>query len=298
MPNAAQSFAIPPTVSPDHSSANPAARPFGLAVSAAARLLWREPLLHFVVLGALIFGIDAVLHPPAKDDRMIVVSKGMRQSFIDNFDEDKDPSRVPTDAQVQQMIDNWVAGEILYREGKKLGVDRGDDMIRDRVVYKLKTLISDQIDVPKPTDEELRAWFESNHAQFDEPERVGFYMTPATDETTARRQLEDIQAQRESENLQKETRAVLGRPVDSLSASFGDTFRNGILAMPLGQWTLLESKEGWHVVRLDSRHPGKLASLESVRDQAAKFWVSDETRKRAWDAVSRLKASYHVQYEQ
>src|SRR5262249_7077253 len=99
-------------------------------LSAAARFLRREPLLHFCLLGALIFGVDAVLHPAAKDDKVIVVTKAMRQSFIDNFDEDKE--RVPSDTELEKMIESWVASEILYREGKMLAVDRGDDMIRDR----------------------------------------------------------------------------------------------------------------------------------------------------------------------
>ena len=113
------------------------------------------------------------------------------------------------------MIDSWVASEILYREGKALGVDRGDDMIRDRIAYKLQLLIFDQIRVPQPTEEQLRAWFADNHERFDEPERVGFYLTPPTDEATARRQLEDIQGQRESDELQNQTRAILARPVAS-----------------------------------------------------------------------------------
>ena len=69
-------------------------------ITAAARFLWREPLLHFVLLGALIFGVDAVLHPPPKDEKVITVTKAMRQSFIDNFDEDK--SRVPSDAELEK----------------------------------------------------------------------------------------------------------------------------------------------------------------------------------------------------
>ena len=175
-----------------------------------------EPLLHFCVLGALIFGADAALHPPDKDLREITVTKLLRQSFIDNFDEDK--ARAPSDAELQKMIDSWVASEILYREGKALAVDRGDDMIRDRIAYKLQLLIFDQIRVPQPTQEQLRVWFAENHERFDEPERVGFYMTPPSDETTARRRLEDIEAQRESEELQKQTRAVLARPVSSSGA--------------------------------------------------------------------------------
>lgn len=263
--------------------------------SAALNFLRREPLLHFIVLGALIFGIDAALHPPPKDDKVITVTKAMRQSFIDNFDEDKE--RVPSEAELEKMVESWVASEILYREGKALGVDRGDDMIRDRIAFKLQLLIFDQIRVPQPTEEQLRAWFVDNHAQFDEQETVGFYLTSPTDEATARRQLDDIQKQHESEDLQKQTRAILGRPVSSLAASFGEGFRDALLSMPQEQWNVVQSKDGWHVVRLDSRQPGALASFESVRDQAAKIWHTDETRKRAWEAVSRLKASYTIRTE-
>src|SRR5262245_22964044 len=264
-----------------HASAGPPARA-SRVVAAVWRFLLREPLVHFCVLGALIFLADAVLHPPVKDDRTITVTKAMRQSFIDNFDEDK--ARVPSDAELEKMVGSWVASEILYREGKALAIDRGDEMIRDRVAYKLQLLIFDQIRVPQPTEDELNAWFVNNHERFDEPERVGFYLTPPADEATARRQLEDIQGQRESEELQKLTRAILARPVASLAPSFGEGFRDALLALPLGQWTVLQSKDGWHVVRLDSRRAGARATLDDVRDEAARIWHTDETRKRAWEA--------------
>jgi hypothetical protein len=269
----------------------------GGTIASAVTRLWREPLLHFCVLGALIFGADALLHPPtATDNKEILVSKTLRQRFIDGFDEDKE--RVPSQAELQQMIDNWVVREILYREGKALAVDRGDDMIRERVTYKVQELIFEQIKVPRPTEDDLRTWFAANHTRFDEPERVGFYMTPPSDEPTARRQFDDILAQRESNDLQQHTRAFPGRPVGSLAASFGDRFRDVLLALPMKEWHLIQSKEGWHVVRLDSRHPGSLASLDNVRDEATKLWAAEETRKRAAEAVSRLKSSYRVRYEQ
>jgi hypothetical protein len=260
------------------------------------RLLRREPLVHFCLIGALLFGVDAWLHPPKKDDRTIVVSQTLRQSFIENFDEDK--ARVPSEAELKKMIDAWVASEILYREGKAMAVDRGDDMIRDRIAYKLQLLIFDQVKVAQPTDQELHAWFENNHQRFDEPERVGFYLTPPTDEATARRELTDIQAQRESPELQKQTRAVLARPVASVAPAFGADFRDALLALPLGQWNVLQSKDGWHVVRLDSHRPGKSATLDDVRQEAARIWHDDEVRQRAWEAVNRLKAQYTVRYEQ
>src|SRR5258708_14361249 len=128
-----QTLGISPIGNSDRGAADPsdrAAHSFRRIVSAGARFRRREPLLQFVLLGALIFGVDAVLHPPPKDEKVITVTKAMRQAFIDNFDEDK--LRTPSDAEMEKMIESWVASEILYREGKALGVDRGDDMIRDR----------------------------------------------------------------------------------------------------------------------------------------------------------------------
>lgn len=256
----------------------------------------REPLIHFLLIGAVLFAVDGWLHPPKKEERTIVVSKALRQSFIDNFDEDK--ARVPSAEELKKMTDAWVASEILYREGKAMGVDRGDDMIRDRIAYKLQLLIFDQVKVSKPTDAQLQSWFASNHGHFDQPELVGFYITPPSDEPTARRELADIQAQHESADLQGKTRAILARPVDSIAPAFGSAFRDALLLQPLGEWSVLQSKDGWHVVRLDSRRPGKLARLDDVRDEAIRIWHNDEVRQRAWEAVNRLKSQYTVRVEQ
>ncbi|BAM92473.1 conserved hypothetical protein [Bradyrhizobium oligotrophicum S58] len=293
MSNAAQTFesASARSNQQDGNSSSPAR----LSSVGTLRGLIREPLLHFLILGGLIFAADGIIHPPAKDEKVITVTKALRQSFIDTFDEDK--QRTPSEAELQKMVEAWVASEILYREGKTLGVDRGDEMIRDRVAFKLQYLIFDQVRVPQPSDEQLQAWFAENHARFDEPERVSFFMTPPSDEATARRYLDDIGEQRESEELRDQTRAILDRPVPSLSAGFGDGFSDGLLKMPLQQWTLLQSKDGWHVVRLDARKPGASAKFEDIRAEAAKIWHTEETRKRAWEAVSRLKANYTIRYE-
>jgi hypothetical protein len=195
------------------------------------------------------------------------------------------------------MTDSWIASEILYREGKAAGVDRGDQMIRDRIAYKLQLLIFDQVQVARPDRAQLETWFATNHTRFDEPERVGFYLTPPTDEATARRELQEIAALHEDADLQKKTRAIVARPVPSIAPAFGEEFRDGLLRAPLNQWVVLRSKEGWHVVRLDTHRPGKLARLDDVIDDASRIWHDDEVRKRAWDAVGRLKTSYTIRFE-
>ena len=256
------------------------------------RLLAREPLVHFCVLGGLIFAADHVLHPPGNDQHTIVVTKALRQSFIDNFDEDKD--KPPTETEIARMIDGWVASEILYREGKAMGVDRGDVTIRDRIAFKLQLMIFNEINVPIPAAEQLRAWFEVNRTRFDEPERVSFYMTPSMPEAVARRQLEAMRSGNEEANISRQTRAYLGRPVGSLAQAFGAPFREALLDLPLGQWSVIQSREGWHIVRLDSHRAAVPARFEDVRDAAERLQHDEQVRKQAWEAVNRLKTKYNV----
>jgi hypothetical protein len=254
--------------------------------------LLREPLIHFCLLGGLIFAIDHVLHPPSQDDKTIVVSKNMREAFIKGFSEDGD--RTPTPEQLNNMIDSWVASEILYREGKALGVDKGDDMIRDRIAFKLQVLLFDQVKLEKPTEEQLSAFFETVRNRFDQPERVSFLLTPAADEAAAHRQLEDMRSEREASEFRDRTRLFPNRPIGSLAPSFGDDFRDRLLSLPIGEWRVLQAKDGWHIVRLDGRQPAAPVSYSSVRDEVKVMWSTEETRKRAWAAVQKLKSNYTV----
>lgn len=273
-----------------------AARPLPkLSGRAVWRFVRREPLIHFIVLAGLIFGADAILHPPDRSTRVITVTRAMREAMATNFDEDRERRATPDE--LNQMVENWVASEILYREGKLLGVDRGDESIRDRVAFKLQLMIFSQLEAPNPSIDELRAWFEEHHDRFDEPERISFYLSPPVDEAKARADLAALQAGQDPEELQRTTRAMIGRPISSIGPVFGDGFRDALLALPLETWSVLQSKEGWHLVRFDSRRPGESARFEDVHDQALRIYQTEAVRGRAWEAVKRLRANYTVRYE-
>src|SRR5262249_33135948 len=158
-------------------------------------------------------------------------------------------------------------------------------------------LLFDQVQLEKPTDEQLRAFFETVRNRFDQPERVSFLLTPATDEATARRQFDDIRAERETPEFRDQTRLFPNRPVDSLAPSFGDGFRVQLLSLPIGEWRVVQAKDGWRIARLDAQQAAVPVSFQSVRDEVTRMWSTDETRKRAWAAVQKLKASYNVKID-
>ena len=270
----------------------PPAREQGVARTVGWRAIAREPLLHFVVIAGLVFGLDRLLHPPSQSERVITVTRQMRQELIDRFDEDK--AVKPTPQQLQQLVDFWVATEILYREGRSMGLERGDDMVRSRIAHKLQLLIFSDIDVGDPSEEQLAEWFAKNHARFDTPQKLDFYLASAASEQEARDAVAKIGAGTEPESLQEQTRVFQGRPASSVAEVFGTAFLTQLLALPRNVWTAAQSKEGWHVVRVDGVTEAAASTLAAARQTAVQEWKTEETRKRALAAVDRLKTSYTI----
>lgn len=267
----------------------------GAGKRTALQGLAREPLIHFLLIGGLLFGADRLLRTSSDDAKTIIVTKAMQEAFIRGFDEDG--VRRPTPEQLKNMIDAWAASEILYREGKALGVDKGDDMIRDRIAFKLQVLVFDEVKLENPTPQILRAYFEANRNRFDMPETVSFLLTTGTDEATARRNLSAITAQQETPELRDTTRVFANRPVASLAPVFGTSFADDLLRLPIGTWQLVKAGDGWHVARLDAHQPAKAADFAALQQQVTSLWRTEETRRRAWAAVEKLKAGYKIKIE-
>ena len=105
------------------------------------RKLLREPLLHFLLLGALLFGVYGWLNREGCRIRgnEIVVSRGQMRSLQAQFE--RVWQRAPTAEELQGLIDNWVREEIFYREGMVMGLDRDDPVVRRRIAQKVEFIV-------------------------------------------------------------------------------------------------------------------------------------------------------------
>jgi hypothetical protein len=122
------------------------------------RRLAGEPLVHFIVLGALLFGMDAALSRFRDDGKTIVVAESVKNEARDIFRTGM--GREPAPADMKIMVDRWVDNEVLYREGLALMLDRGDPSIRERVIFKALSVTQSGLSLPSVTDAELKTWFE------------------------------------------------------------------------------------------------------------------------------------------
>src|SRR6187549_3091243 len=142
-------------------------------VHAVSGRLLREPLLHFALLGAVIFGAFRLVAPPASDAADIVITTDRIASITAQFSASHG-GRAPREEELHAALDAYVRDEMLYREGLALGLDRDDPVVRSRIRQKADLLSEDAL-TPLPSDGDLEAYLAAHRADFDIPARVSFH---------------------------------------------------------------------------------------------------------------------------
>ena len=278
---------------PDDSRAD---APPGVAQSTGSSLL-REPLLHFVLLGALLFGIDHLRNANDAQSNVITVGKEVdmeaRAMFRNTL------GRIPTDAEMKTLRERWIDNEVLYREGLAMRVDQGDATIRERVIFKALNVMQANLTLPPIDEPGLRIWFAQHHARYDEPDRFDFLeavVAGKPDKATIDAfvlALNTGKAEKEGAT-NSDLRVFSGRPRSNLVASYGEAFAADLNAMPAGQWRALASSDGVHIVRLEKKIPGQPASFDSVRATILDDWKDATMQDLRTAAVRELGKKYTV----
>ena len=135
--------------------------------------LLREPLLHFLVLGAALFGLFSVVgKKDAEAPTKLVISASRVATLADRFA--RTWRRPPTEQELQGLVEDYIRDEIFYREGRAAGLDRDDFVIRRRVRQKMEFLAEDMA-AAEPSDEQLAAYLAANPERFRTEDRLTFH---------------------------------------------------------------------------------------------------------------------------
>jgi hypothetical protein len=255
--------------------------------------LLREPLLHFLLLGALLFAANAIFVPDVPKERLIEFTPQIRKSLVDTFTQQQ--KRKPTAAEEKRLTEDWLLNEIVYREALVQGFDKGDDMIRDRINQKMRLLIFSNITPDAPKEADLQKWLDANRSRFDMPERISFFDLPmGKSQAQAEATLKQINAGKEPESVRLLARTYNARPVPSLIAGFNKPFVSALKTQPLHQWQMVRSGDDWHIVRVEAVIPGHVATLTETGNTITEEWQQDSLRKKAAAAVRAMAKPYVI----
>lgn len=254
----------------------------------------REPLLHFIVLGALVFGADHLLTAKRDGPNVIVMDAAVDDEARTVFRSAM--SREPTAEDMKILRQRWLDNEVLYREGLALRVDQGDITIRERVIFKALSLMEASLSPPTIDEAGLRAWFEAHRADYDEPQRFDFLEAlPQADASAA--EAARFAAALNSDataGSQGSLRVFKGRPRGNLVASYGEPFATALEAAKPGLWQVLPGPDGPRVIRLDAIAPGSRVAFEAVQARVYQDWKDASLQQARTGALRELGRKYTV----
>ena len=277
------------------------------------RRLLREPLVHFLAAGLVLFGLSALLGESfgAGDDRRrIEVSAGRVRQLRDTWTRQR--GAPPTRAQLDGLIEDFIREEVLYREAIASGLDQGDAIVRRRLAQKVEFLAQSVASTVEPTDAELQAFFEANSERYVAPEQVGFehvYFSrerrgPGAEEA-ARGALALLTgggpAAAEAAALGDRfmlQRAYPPQTRDQIRDLFGPRFAARVFELPPDVWTgPVESSYGAHLVRVRRRVPSRLPALAEVRGAVTRDLDEQRLRSAADEYYARLRARFEIEVD-
>lgn len=271
------------------------------------RRLITEPLVHFVLLGAALFGLYALVSgDDASPAGQIVVSEGRIRNLAETFA--RTWQRPPTAEELDGLVEDFIREEVLYREAVALGLDRDDTVIRRRLRQKLE-FVSEDAAAVEPTEAELAAFLAENADAYRVESRLTFvqvYLDAGKRgqrlETDAAGLLEALRGGRAvpgeaGDSIMLEPRYVDATETD-LDRLFGAEFAAALRDAPAGAWFgPVRSGYGAHLVLIEQRTPGRPAALGEVRDAVARDWATAGRQRQLEAQYRELRSRYVVRIE-
>ena len=256
--------------------------------------LVREPLAHFLVLGALLFvGYGLFKHNGESAPAQIVVSQGQLASLMETFVLIR--QRPPTPEEWKGLIQERVREEVYYREALTLGLDKDDLIIRRRLEQKLQFISDDSAALAPPTDADLTAYLQAHPDKFRVEQQFTFrqlYLDPqkhganlAHDATELLAKLSRVSG--DTGFVLLGDPFILGANFTAWSASeianqFGKEFAARLSGLQIGSWQgPVQSGFGAHLVFISARTEEHQPALAEVRDAV----------RREWDDAQRMEAN-------
>jgi PPIC-type PPIASE domain len=262
------------------------------------RVSWlREPLLHFVVLGGLLFAGDHWLVSRDDDPRTIVVGPAVDSEATETFEAAR--GRKPNKQELDALHRVWLDNEVLYREGLALQVDKGDTAIRERVIFKALSVVDSNVKLPPVDQNVLRKWFEAHRAKYDEPTRYDFDEAVLSGDNTEAAVRAFVAALNSGApgDAKAGLRVFKGRPQENLTQSYGPELGDQLAKAKPGEWQALKTSAGWRAMRLNSITPYRPASFDALSPAVLQDWKDAIASEERSKAVHELAKKYKIKYE-
>ncbi len=271
--------------------------------------LLKEPLLHFAVVGAIVFGGYSWLSERRHNTSAIepvAITEGdvrwLKQTWSSQW------LREPSADELKGLIDDLLNEKLMAREAEEIGLEQDDTIIRRRLAQKLKFLVEDTAQLAEPSEEDLLQFYVANPAHFQTPGKLSFrqiYFNPEHRKDAAADanvELAALNANAEADTTTGD-RLLFGDSFDdtdelALSGMFGADFAHKVFALEPGEWRgPVKSGYGFHLVLVTQRTPTQPKPFETIRDAVLTEWRAEKQTELSRDYLAALRKKYGVELD-
>ena len=275
--------------------------------------LFREPLLHFLFIGAAIYLLYGAFAEPVPEeiDKTIVVSAGEIEWMQTAWQ--KRWNRPPTAEEFDGLIQQYIRETVLYREALTMGLNKHDQVIRRRLAQKLEFLAKDLVALTPPTDEELLTYFDVHQDRYQEPARYTFtqvFIDPDKRGDATLADAEKIKATLKARSDAIEDAGALGdtfmlqnyypeKEQAEIQKLFGSGFAESLVELSVGQWHgPVLSGYGVHLVYVDNVSEPPAPVYAEVRERVMQDWKTEKGEELNEKFYVNLRDRYTVVIEE
>lgn len=261
-------------------------------------------MTHFLLIGAALFALNGLRTPAPDpgpdDDRRIVVSEGRVRQLAQGFA--MTWRRQPTARELRTLLEAFIKEEVYYREAVRLGLDRGDTLVRRRMQQKMEFLTEPGGDTLKADEAVLQAHLAQNRELFHIPPKAAFRQIVVKDGPEAAESV-----------LARLSRSLPGVDVRALGAStllphvipltelseiariFGPAFADTLPALPPNEWSgPVRSPYGLHLVRITAWEDADDPPLDRIRAQVERHWRQATREAHLNSEYERMRSGYEI----
>lgn len=263
--------------------------------------LVREPLLHFLVIGAVLFAAISAAQSLRRPTLRLEASDLEQLAAYWEMQTQRPPTRQELASIIQERVDE----ELMAREAIRLGLDKDDMIIRRRLAQKVAFASEDVATITEPDDATLQAFYDKTRDRYATParlalrhvyfsqDRTGTSPSAAANEALVR--LKAGAPARGDPALLPLTYADIA--VVDLARDYGADFTKAAREAPLQTWVgPVASAYGVHLIRVESRLSPQVLPLAGVRGEVRDAWMAErrEANNRAFRDGLRRKYKVEI----
>lgn len=271
----------------------------------------REPLLHFLAIGAVLFAAHAWINR-GETDRTDSSSRTVRitANEVDWLKEmwARQWQRPPDERELKGLVTDYLNEELLANEAKELGLADNDTVVRRRLAQKMEFIVQDTARATEPGEDELRRFYEAHRDRYQTPARISFvqvYFNPDEGGTAGSRAVSALEQLSKSDTALAHSGELGGRSLlpteflgeneTAVASLFGAEFARQVFALEPGGWNgPVTSAYGLHLVRVSEKQAARVPEFGEIQAAVSEDWHRQHQQAEKEKYFASLLKKYDV----